>query len=51
MFASDGDILVMEADGSNKRLAPSTDLEDLSPKWSPDGGRIAFLSQPVYQGD
>jgi len=49
-FASDGDIWLMRADGSNKRLLAATELRDWAPAWSPDGGRVAFASEPVVGG-
>ena len=44
-FAFDGDIYVMNADGSGRtNLTDSLDA-DTQPIWSPDGERIVFLSQ------
>ena len=38
------EIYVMAADGSNQRRLTSNAANDLSPSWSPDGKRIAFIS-------
>ncbi len=38
----DGDIYVMNADGTDLRQLTSGSRVDLSPAWSPDGTRIAF---------
>jgi dipeptidyl aminopeptidase/acylaminoacyl peptidase len=40
--ASDADIFVMSADGSNIHRLVGTRHDDLAPDWSPDGKRIAF---------
>jgi dipeptidyl aminopeptidase/acylaminoacyl peptidase len=41
-----GDIWTMRADGSERRQLTSGPALDISPKWSPDGTRIAFASWP-----
>jgi Tol biopolymer transport system component len=38
----DGDIYVMEPDGSNPRRLTNTTESESFPQWSPDGSRIAF---------
>ena len=39
------DIYVMDADGSNQRNLTNNPHDDRSPSWSPDGNRIAFMSE------
>jgi TolB protein len=39
-----GEIYVMNADGSGKRNLTRNPAQDGSPSWSPDGRRIAFVS-------
>jgi Tol biopolymer transport system component len=41
---SAGDVYVVRADGTDGRRITSDALDDWSPAWSPDGGRIAFYS-------
>ena len=43
VFCVDNDIFVMDDDGSRRRrLTHNTTARDTSPRWSPDGKRIAF---------
>ena len=37
-------LFIVDADGENLRQITDGDWDDLSPKWSPDGASIAFLS-------
>jgi Tol biopolymer transport system component len=39
-----GDVYVVRADGADGRRITADGLDDWSPAWSPDGGRIAFYS-------
>ena len=39
------DIYVMAADGKNQRRLTNNPASDHSPSWSPDGKRIAFVSE------
>ena len=44
VFSAEGDIYVMNADGSGRERLTSDPAEDFDPSWSPDGTRIAFRS-------
>lgn len=39
------DLFVMDADGTNRRQRTDSNADDITPIWSPDGQRIAFVSQ------
>ena len=41
-FSRDGDIWMMDPDGSNQEQLTSGPADDLMPKWAPDGSAIAF---------
>ena len=41
------EIYVMDADGRNQRRLTNNPASDHAPSWSPDGQRIAFMSQRV----
>jgi Tol biopolymer transport system component len=41
-FSRDGDIWLMDPDGSNQEQLTSGPAQDLAPKWAPDGSAIAF---------
>jgi Tol biopolymer transport system component len=43
-FSAEGDVWVMNADGSGRRRLTSDPEMDFDPAWSPDGSRIAFRS-------
>ncbi len=38
-------LFVMNADGSNRQQRTESNADDITPVWSPDGQRIAFVSQ------
>ena len=42
---STDEIYVMDADGGNQQRLTENRVDDRSPSWSPDGGRIAFVSE------
>jgi dipeptidyl aminopeptidase/acylaminoacyl peptidase len=44
------DICVMNADGSNERNLTNHPAAELSPAWSPDGAKIAFVSNRANSG-
>jgi TolB protein len=46
-----GEIYVVEADGANPRRLTKEKGEDASPTWSPDGRRIAFVSDVTNRED
>lgn len=43
-FVRNGDIWVMNADGSNQTRLTNTPADEIEADWSPDGSRIAFAS-------
>jgi len=43
----DADIYSIDPDGSNLLRLTDNQVYDMSPVWSPDGSRVAFLSGPV----
>ncbi len=43
----DADIYLIDPDGSNLLRLTDNQVYDMSPVWSPDGSRVAFLSGPV----
>ena len=49
ILVEDFDIYVRNADGSGTRQLTANDSRDSRPAWSPDGGRIAYVSD--YDGD
>jgi Tol biopolymer transport system component len=44
VFSTEGDVYVMNADGSERTRLTTHPDEDFDPAWSPDGTRIAFRS-------
>ena len=50
-FTRDGDIYVMDADGSNVRRLTTDAEQDYQPAWSADGSRIAFVRERTRTSD
>src|SRR3954470_14076283 len=50
-FAQDGDIAVMNSDGSASRKLTAGHEDDLASSWSPDGRRVAFARTRGGQAD
>jgi Tol biopolymer transport system component len=49
-FSSEGDIIVVEPDGSGRRALTSGPETDIAPHWSRDGSRLAFWSGAAAGG-
>lgn len=45
-YASDGDLMVMDADGGRTRRLTDLPTNEGTPAWSPDGTKIVFPSRP-----
>ena len=50
-FDGDGEIFVMNADGTQVRQLTDNDENDGGPVWSPDGKSIGFTSGPYVFGE
>lgn len=50
-FSSAGDIWVAPAAGGDARLVVGHTANDYRPRWSPDGGKLAFVSTRSGNGD
>lgn len=51
-YEFEGDIWVMDADGANQaNLTNTPDAQEYDPVWSPDGGRIAFITNRINETD